>query len=149
MCQIREEDLWKKADLWVVTTNGTVGKHGLIMGVGAAKQAADKYHGLAAEAGKVVALRTQRLNNRAYGFATLPNYPIGLFQVKYDWRDKAEMMLIRLSAVLLAVYADEFPTVSIRMNFPGIGYGGRISNRAEIEKALSSTLPDNVTVCYF
>ena len=69
----------------------------------------------------------------------------GIFQVKAHFRDNAHLELIRRSVVALREYCRNHPDVSIRMNYPGIGYGhlGR-----EAVKPLLVGLPDNVTICY-
>lgn len=69
----------------------------------------------------------------------------GIFQVKEHFGDKADLELIRRSAVVLAEYARRYPDVQIRMNYPGIGWG--CCHRREVEPLLTR-LPENVTICF-
>jgi hypothetical protein len=50
---------------------------------------------------------------------------IGLFQVKYNFKDKASLDLIRASAArLMYELNSRFLFYTVSMNLPGIGYGG-------------------------
>lgn len=70
----------------------------------------------------------------------------GIFQVKEHFGDKADLELVRRSAIVLAEYARQHSDVQVRMNYPGIGWGGR-RHRREVEPLLDC-LPENVTVCF-
>jgi hypothetical protein len=49
---------------------------------------------------------------------------IGVFQVKYGYKDKADLGLITNSARELHVLTFDSPDHEYHMNFPGIGWGG-------------------------
>lgn len=69
----------------------------------------------------------------------------GIFQVKEHFRQEASLELIRRSASVLADYARQHPDMAIRMNYPGIGYGGLTKQKV---KPLLERLPDNITICW-
>ena len=69
----------------------------------------------------------------------------GIFQVKEHFGDKADLELIRRSAVILTMYARQHPDTQIRMNYPGVGWGH--CHRRDIELLLAC-LPENVTICF-
>lgn len=144
-------DLWDelgKADLLLVSGNATVKRNGeLVMGRGAAREAAQRFPGLALDMG-------QRIRNiggyfrqpARYGvllasdaFGTKPR--LGLFQAKWHWRDDASPYLIECSAVHLIGMARNF--VRIVLNYPGIG-NGRL--RVEDVEPIVAALPDNVFI---
>ena len=122
-------------DLYVVTTNGYITKDDkLVMGRGAALMA-KKLCPLLPE---IASRLTQYVFDssrgcRVYGF--VESNPVkcidkkvrrfGLFQVKYHWRDKADLALIGFSILSMNKRLDMFePKVRIGMNYPGIGNGG-------------------------
>lgn len=70
---------------------------------------------------------------------------LGIFQVKDRFGDKADLELIRRSAVTLAQYAKQHPDTQVRMNYPGIGWGHQ--SRKAVEPLLDC-LPENVTICF-
>lgn len=145
-------DLWDelgKAALILVSTNAMVNRDGkLVMGRGAAKEAADRFPGLAAAFGAELAERN--LVGNVYGLLYNP-VPlegadlilIGAFQVKYHWRDMADLELIGYSTAQLRRLALLHPEKRIAMNFPGIS-NGRLQ-RWQVEPIISA-LPDNVYV---
>lgn len=162
--RILNQDLWSaKADLVVVTCNGYVKDGRLVMGRGAAKEAADRYPTLQKRAGERL-LFGQFSKYRdcfVYGFTPLLSavgdkeihirrIVVGLLQVKYHFRDKAELPLIGYSIVKMNNWLENIDRVwgkgdikSIAMNFPGIGYGGL--RREEVEPLLRD-LDDRVTI---
>ena len=153
---IIQANLWLPFDretehlIYVVTTNSVIRGDQLVMGAGAARQARERYPGLAADC----ATRIRQLDTADYG-CLLVRAPdarshrpgLAIFQVKRDYRAPAELDLIArsvqdLSALAVARSADQF-----RLNFPGIGpHTGRLP-RSLVEPLLS-VLPDNVIVCY-
>jgi hypothetical protein len=125
-------DLWEsKADIIVVTTNGYVNANGeLVMGRGAALQAKNRYP-------RLPKLLAAHLNNKpkinsclVYGFEDVwfrNGVGIGAFQVKYSWKDKADLALIGYSVVQLNLWLNDTyqsEDVRVAMNYPGIGNGG-------------------------
>jgi hypothetical protein len=69
----------------------------------------------------------------------------GLFQVKYSWRDPADLGLIRYSVDMLNDWVKGRNT-KVAINFPGIGNG-----RQEIEKVFTivDEISSDVTIYYF
>lgn len=136
---LHKGDLWHyPADLYFVTTNSYITKNKeLVMGRGAALQAKNKYP----ELPKVAATTIQHLGY--YGLRIFPQWKIGLFQVKYNWSNPAQLRLIRNSANDLFDFAQWFYGIIV-LNFPGIGNGQL--NRADV-LPLIEILPDNVIVC--
>jgi len=149
--QLRKGDMFQhKADVLLVTANSYVTHNGvLVMGRGAAKQANDLYQ-CAEHFGWLVNDTIGHKARQRYGVIMgdpgcyNPECPywLGIFQVKYHWRDEADLKLIEYSALKLTQLAipDEF---KISLNFPGIG-NGRL--RREDVLPLLEGLPGNVTV---
>jgi hypothetical protein len=69
----------------------------------------------------------------------------GIFQVKYNFRDMASVELIRRSVEDLKVFVTSSDTIMVKMNFPGIGYGGLTK---ETVMPLLDILPWYVKICY-
>lgn len=141
-----------KADLWevdgptvhIVTVNSTLQSNGtLIMGVGAALQARERYHGIALECGKLIGRSLIH-----FGFILVhkpgdkPGF--GIFQVKDWYSEPAKIELITLSTQMLTQCANDMPDVNFRLNYPGIG-AGRLT-RGDVYPVIQA-LPDNVTIC--
>lgn len=120
-------DLWRevgRADLILVTTNGSVRMDGgLVMGRGAARQAAERYPGLEFDLGRKTLLHpTARL---LFSDVVDRGTKIGGFRVKRAWKQKADLWLIRESVGALKVLCESSMGYKrIAMNFPGIGNGG-------------------------
>ncbi len=152
--RIEELQLWQdpgNPGMLVVTTNNFVTRSGnLVMGTGAAKEAADRIPGIEKECGNAVLE-----NGSRYGFLEVrPPRPeegergkrgFGIFQTKNDPQKPSDLSLIKNSVEKLNEYARSHPDVQIRMNYPGIGYG-RLK-RKDVEPLLM-VLPENVTICY-
>jgi hypothetical protein len=137
--EIVQANLWLSQPLpviIVVTTNATIKSNGaLVMGRGAALEAKQRAPEIPMQCGRAIQrymlrnhlARTQNM----YGF--LPVRPwnkpgkvgFGIFQVKKEFNQKAELPLINYSCQTLAqwVRQTEF-ACPVRMNFPGIGNGG-------------------------
>ena len=132
-------DMWKHtSSVYVVTTNSYIKQNGeLVMGRGAAKEAKERYDRIAFDAGEKISHLSK------YGFIYLPQYKVGLFQVKYHWNADAELSLIDYSVYKLTQFADML-CGDIVMNFPGIG-NGRLPREDVI--SLLEILPDNVIIC--
>jgi hypothetical protein len=140
------------ADLFVVTTNGSVNANGkLVMGKGAARDAARRWPTLSTAAGE--RLRdpiTHEVGPTIYGFIVIGDDKasarpqVGLFQVKRIWSEKAKLSLIGYSIVLMNHYLSERNDLKIvSLNFPGIGLGGLEYRHV---KPLLADLDDRVTV---
>lgn len=129
------------ADITVVTTNSYVRSDGcLVMGRGAALEATRRLPGIALECGSLV---REKAVKGLYGFL-LVRRDFGLFQVKYHFRDTANLEVVARSAEMMARQARRYSDLTFALNYPGIGYGHR--SEAEIEPILAC-LPNNVTVC--
>jgi hypothetical protein len=116
-------------DMIACTTNGIVKADGsLVMGAGIAKQFANHFPQLPMDWGRrTVALR------RDYG---QPNKPFVLytptttgphlisFPTKYDWRERADMVLIVDSFQVIRVVVDALTISSVLLPRPGCGMGG-------------------------
>jgi len=141
--KIQHGDMWKTGiayDELYVTGNATIKNNGeLVMGRGAAREAALRYPYLAAYFGSVIGDRpvyllippSERVN-------------VGLFQVKHHFQEKATLDLIKHSAMALAVRARLHPAWRFALNFPGIGDGGL--EYGEVSPIIEWVLPDNVDV---
>lgn len=147
--KISYSNLWdSKADLYVVTCNGTLNRYGeLVMGRGAALEAKNRFPELPLLAGQIVRKNFKKdiiyKEFYRYGFFCIGN--LGLFQVKYHFKDKADIELIKYSAICLYNYLDETDfNLNVHMNYPAIGYGGL--KREDVEPIIQTILPDNVTV---
>lgn len=132
-----------------VTTNATVKMNGeLVMGRGAARDAARKYMQIPQEAGRrILLLRNNGM--MAYGFQmlTIPALMMpgfGIFQVKHFFYDKASLDLIKKSTEMLAAFALGLPHWYFNLNYPGIGNGGLAEEQVW---PIVKWLPDNVYIC--
>jgi hypothetical protein len=113
--------------LLLATGNGVVRKDGLLtMGAGSAKALARAYPYLPRVFGRMARGRPNMGGWHLYGLLALevaPGLSVGLFQTKGDWRDRAELGIIRYSATALAEYLEGNPR-EVHMAFPGVGLGG-------------------------
>lgn len=122
------------------TGNAFIKKNGaLVMGRGAAKQVRDLYPGIDKDFGTEIRKSADPWN---YGVVLLP-CNIGVFQVKKDWFDKADLNIIKRSVKKLKWMAMYSAVHDIHMNFPGIGNGKL--NREDVLPLLQD-LPDNVVI---
>lgn len=153
-------DLWDApragATLIGVTTNAYVSKAGmLVMGRGAALEAANRYPALQRRAGD--AIRRGSLfygPMERYGWAVVSTArfddptpweapQIGLFQVKHHYGQPADLELIRYSCDRLSDWLEPRRGEIVAINFPGIG-NGRLSRTAVLP--IIQRLPDRVLV---
>lgn len=107
-----------------ITTNAYIRRDGcLVMGRGAAAQAARLWTELPKLAGNVVT------HMKRYGCRFVcgihDDIHLGIFQVKYHFKDQADLSLIEWSCQDLREKALANPERTVRLNFPGIGWGGR------------------------
>jgi len=123
------KDIWESKDSVIaVTTNSFIKKSGdLVMGRGAAYEAMQRFPWLPKIAGDQILKHYKHLG--VYHWMVLgpmgnaQDRSIGLFQVKYHFRDAASLQLIKESVDKL----NEWVRISDRtvsLNFPGIGNGG-------------------------
>jgi hypothetical protein len=125
---VRGNFLSASRGLLLATGNGVVRKDGLLtMGAGAAKALAQAYPHLPRVFGRMVQAKPRMVGGwHLYGLLTLdvaPGLSVGLFQTKGNWRDRADLGIIRYSATTLAQHLERNPQ-EVHMAFPGIGLGG-------------------------
>ena len=137
-----------------ITTNSCIKKTGeLVMGRGFAKSCAVAFPELALKAGEAIG------SDNKYGIiedvlidscisigdthTTRRKISLGLFQVKFNWRDNATLELVKYSTEMLKKLALTNSQVSYALNYPAIG-NGHLSKQ-DIEPIIE-TLPDNVDV---
>ncbi len=140
-------DIWsikKDTDLILVTTNGTVKKNGeLVMGRGFAQEVKNQIPWVPKEAGRII-----KFSPLEYGCVVLNQFPgfprIGLFQVKYNWWEKADLTLIDYSCKSLIAFLDSHPRFErVDLIYPGIGNGKLSKDQVA---PIIDQLPDSVFV---
>lgn len=114
-------DIW---DCWshdgspiCITTNGVCGKNGAVMGRGTAFQAKMKFPDFPI----FLANRLKQEGNVVHYFR---KFNIFTFPVKKRWDEKAEISIIRDSAIRLVHMADLMDLPAIYLPRPGCGNGG-------------------------
>lgn len=129
-------NLWKyPADVRVITTNGTITRAGeCVMGRGCALEAKKMYPDLPKRL--AAAIKTGGNNPHVFADLNLMSFP-----VKHHWFERADLLLIRSSALQLARIAKDGRTYVLPR--PGCGNGKR--EWAEVAPLLKC-LPDNVHV---
>jgi hypothetical protein len=126
----------------LVTGNSFIKKDGsLVMGRGAAKQLASLYPNLPYQLGTKISAFTK---NGVYGVILVDD--LGVFQVKYHFKDNARRDLITKSSEQLCFLANILPEETIFLNYPGIG-NGRLNKN--VVSPILEMLPDNVHVWTF
>ena len=112
-------DVYEEADVFVITTNSYITqKNKLVMGRGIAREARDRFPGIDKRLAKSIP------HMETYGLCADPETGIVGFQVKHHYRNKAKLKLVRYSSALLSGIASEYSSLSIHLNYPGIGNGG-------------------------
>lgn len=129
-------DLWHyPADIRIITTNGTINRKGqAVMGRGCAKEATERFPDIQKRLGANIRLE----GNRPFLF---PDLNLATFPVKHNWWERANLPLIRASALQLVTMLN--PDLTYVMVRPGCGNGGREWDEV---KPLLDCLPDNVHV---
>lgn len=125
-----------------VTANATLKSNGaLVMGRGAAFGLKDKIAGIDRVFGK----RIKEIcgTGGKYHIIVDVKSGTGLFQVKYNWWEYADLELIRESTLRLARIAYATPDIQYHLNYPGIG-NGRLDKK--LVEEIINELPNNVTV---
>ena len=131
------------ASLYLVTTNSTIRRDGaLIMGKGAAQELTQRYPRCQYEFGHRISEYGGYLPT--YNLLISSSGSIGIFQVKYYFRDKARIDLIIQSCLALREYIalrrQSGDTGLIHLNYPGILNGGL--SKEEVGPVLDSLLGD-------
>jgi len=111
-------ELWDVTDGWkVITTNGSVNKKGLaVMGRGCALEAAKRFPPFP----KSLAMLLTKTGNRVYVWEY---NNIITFPVKHKWHEKADLELIKKSAMELVEVANRWKMEKVYLPRPGCGYG--------------------------
>lgn len=104
------------ADVRVITTNGIVKSNGAaVMGKGVASQARDKYPDVDFLLGKYL----KKYGNRVFVLAD----DLVSFPVKHNWRNPADLELIKLSAAQLVALTNKKGWEQVVVPLPGCGAG--------------------------
>ena len=123
-----------------VTTNGDVNWQGLaVMGRGVALQAAIKYPGLSNNLGAKIKL----WGGAPFGGLLSATPRLFSFPVKYHWKEKADLSLIKWSTQVLATFMRNTSNRTVFLPRPGCGNGGL--DWEEVEPIISR-LSDDVWV---
>lgn len=136
-------DIWlmlKTTDLLLFTSNAAVNKAGhLVMGAGIAKEVKERFPMFPKMLGdKIKAIEKV---NGWYGVLASPNYKIGAFQTKDDWRLPSTLELIEYSTEMLIQIAPNYRRID--MPVPGCGHGGL--QYRDVEPVIKR-LPSNVHI---
>lgn len=131
-----------------VTTNATVKHNGaLVMGKGAALMAKQCLKNIDFTAGCYVRLHSEKVPTKEgkihIRYGIIETEMLGLFQVKYNWWDSADLDLIKFSTDKLVEFAKMKSDITIHLNFPGIKNGNL---KREDVLPIIQILPDNVFV---
>jgi len=140
--QLKCGNMWtdSTADFKLFTANATVRKDGaLVMGRGCALEAQQLFPGCNKVFGGII----KEYDGNIYGVILHPELPLGAFQVKWHFKDYAQLELIEYSVKMLSSMALAQPDKTFAVNFPGIGYG-RL-DRSVVLKVIEG-LPENVEV---
>ena len=143
-------NLWTyPADVRVITTNGSVRQDGMaVMGRGCALEATKLFPDLQADLGEALegGNRCYLLGNTYTGHGT--SFILMTFPVKHKWMERADLALIRKSALELVIYANNDPTWKvIVLPRPGCG-NGRLS-WPNVKEILEPILDDRFRVITF
>jgi hypothetical protein len=142
--KVKKENLWNSnADIILITTNSFIKNDGaLAMGKGAALEMKTKYPLLPFDFGKTIREKYGHL--KEYNIILESSIPsrFGIFQVKYHFKDSANIELIKRSILKLQIMASN-NDIQFAMNYPGIGFG-QLSEKDVFP--LISMLSDNVTI---
>jgi hypothetical protein len=154
--KLKYGNLWDSTDdVLLVTANSYITKDNrLVMGRGAALEMKTKIDDIDKHFGYLIQKFFNNYSNSIvlgrYGVIidqdiTYPEHKyFGIFQVKYHFKDKADLELVRYSVFeLMKIAQGYFSSFNISMNFPAIGCGGL---NFEDVLPVVSILPDNVTL---
>jgi hypothetical protein len=110
-------DAYDAADTFCITCNSCVRSDGsLVMGAGIARQARDRFPGLALALGQKIEGFCGHLGT----YGAMPTEKLWAFQTKWHWKSPSSTRLIRTSARVLSKIARG----EVHLNFPGTGCGG-------------------------
>lgn len=131
-------NMWTYPADWIgVTTNGMIKKDGdCVMGRGCAYEARERFSRLANRLGSEI----KQHGNVIHWFGDIKLFS---FPVKHNWYEKADLVLIKQSAVQLEVAANSEPDSIFLLPRPGCS-NGRL--KWEDVEPVINFLPDNVHV---
>jgi len=139
MATFREGNLFNEPGLKIITASSFLtGDSKLVMVKGPELELRILFPGIDKLFGEIIHETCGHLG--IYGL--LIDTAFGLFQVKCDFRQEADLELIRFSTFLLTVEAQKIGGI-IHLNYPGNG-NGKLPEEAI--KPLLNILPDNVHV---
>lgn len=130
-------------NFWIVIpTNGITKRTGqAVMGAGLAKQAAKRFPFLPLELGRYLKAH----GNRVFAF---PAKQIFTFPVKHDWREDADLELIKQSAEQLLALVDKHE-LKPPFYLPCVGCGNGKRTWEEVEPILKEILDDRFVVVFY
>lgn len=130
-----------------VTTNGVVKANGeLVMGAGVAKAFNDKFNGIALLLGQKVSKFGNHVYHACKYIPKNSDLEVSLlsFPTKHDWRDKADINLIKQSALRLVKWANQTGATKIYIPSPGTGFGGL--DKSIVYNVLNDILDERFTI---
>lgn len=137
-------DLWTvRAEARCITTNGVVNASGrAVMGRGCAREAAERFPGLALSFGRLL-----RLNgNHVLLLDTLPDGSMLFsFPVKHRWSEDADLKLIARSAHELVAMVELHGVMSTVLPRPGCG-NGWLSWQLDVRRVIRPILDDRFQI---
>lgn len=147
----RQGDMWSafdSAELFLVTTNSFTRNDGaLVMGRGIALETKERFPEFPYRAGEWLKVSGLRMGKYGlllpYADTDHPLHKLGCFQVKYHFKEAAELDLIQYSVELLNQLVEEDSLQDVHLNFPGIGAG---QLRYDDVLPVVSRLSDHVTL---
>lgn len=140
------DEFGKPNTLFVFTANSTIKKNNcLVMGRGIAQAVRDRLDGIDAAFGKIIQM--QHMPDE-FGLLIISfgGHKVGALQVKTHFSEMASLVLIKNAVNKLATWANEHPSITVNLNYPGIGCG-RLSEN--IVCPVLEVLPENVYVWKF
>jgi len=142
-------DVFEESDLFLITTNAYIKKSGeIVMGKGIASEAKQKFPIFPLRVAEDIQKSIYFQKHKKYGITrNLKDLPPQLrcFQVKYHYRDKASLDLIRFSTSMLSLIIQANKYENVHLNYPGIGNGNL--SKEEVSPILEQYLyKHNVTI---
>ena len=134
MPQFQRGEMWdafEKADLFLLPTSSTIGQDGaLVMSSGLAKQAQERFPGLATALGRHILQTRGRLGS--YHLLVSRRWPtvkLGAFQVTQQDNEPASLAMIQHSALALWFWCRQHPSATVHLPLP-VRENGRLSREA-------------------
>lgn len=121
-----------------ITTNGFVKNNGeCVMGAGVAKEAKDKFKGLATLLGSLI----KKKGNNVF---MLPGEKIFSYPTKHNWFEDSDLQLIEKSAKQLIKYINEYKIPRVYLPRPGCG-NGKLKWK-DVKPVIENILDDRVLI---